>query len=241
MSDQTVANDIPGVPSMRLSERLASLAPSSAAAPFAARNPAQPQPSAAVAAALASSRAKADMIAQNAARRALRPRRHRTLLAAFVESFVAACSFVPYALVALGLRALMAVVFFAAGQAKVAGPQLPLNIYDVSLSVTLPAQIRPETFSMFLSSHASMPLPPTVTAYLVSYAEFLLPVMLLAGFATRFASLGLLLIVALLHLYVTPGALWTAHVYWAAILLVLMTRGPGELSIDHIIRYVTRR
>ena len=33
MSDQTVANDIPGVPSMRLSERLASLAPSSAAAP----------------------------------------------------------------------------------------------------------------------------------------------------------------------------------------------------------------
>lgn len=241
MSDRTVANELSGVPSLRLSERLASLAPSSATVPFAARNAAQPQPSAAVAAALALSRAKADKIAQNAARQALRPRRHRTLVAALVEGFVAACSLVPYAVVAFGLRSLMAIVFFSAGQAKVAGPQLPLNFYDLSLSVTLPAQIRPETFGMFLSSQSSMPLPPTFAAYLVSYAEFLLPILLVAGLATRFASLGLLLIVALLQFYVVPSGLWTAHIYWAAILLVLMTRGPGELSIDHIIRYVTRR
>jgi putative oxidoreductase len=94
---------------------------------------------------------------------------------------------------------------------------------------------------MFMSSYASMPLSPAVAAYVVTYAQFVLPVLLVLGFATRFAALGLLLITALLQLYVLPNELWTAHVYWSAILIVLMTRGPGELSIDHIVRYVTRR
>jgi putative oxidoreductase len=240
MSDQSIANDNPAATVLRLSERLASLAPPSVAAGLAGRSPA-PERSPAVKAALAATYGKTAKIAKKAERRAFRPKRHRTLVAAFVESFVSACSFVPYALVAFGLRALMAFVFFTAGQAKVLGPQFPLNLYDYSLSVTLPAQLKAETFSMFLSSYASMPLPPAFAAYFVSYAEFLLPIMLVVGFATRFASLGLLLITALLQLYVLPNDLWTAHIYWGAILIVLMTRGPGELSIDHIIRYVTRR
>ncbi|MGE0564490.1 MAG: DoxX family protein [Pseudolabrys sp.] len=237
MSDQSVANEHPGAAVMRLSERLANLAPPSVAATLAARQPVAQRPSPAVAAALAASQAKA----AKAARQAMRPQRHRTLVTAFVESFVAACSFVPYAVVALGLRLLMAFVFFVSGQAKVAGPQIPLNVYDVSLSVTLPTQVKAETFGLFLSSYSSMPLPPVAAAYLVSYAEFLLPVFLVLGLATRFAALGLLMITALLQLYVMPNELWTAHIYWFAILAVLMTRGPGELSIDHIIRYVSRR
>jgi putative oxidoreductase len=243
MSDHTIANGIPEVsdaPSMRLSDRLASLAPPAAAAGLAGRSP-MPERSPAVKAALAATYGKTAKIAKRAERHALRPKRHRTLVAAFVESFVSACSFVPYALVALGLRALMAFVFFSAGQAKVIGPQIPLNLYDYSLSVTLPAQLRPEAFSMFMSSYASMPLSPAVAAYVVTYAQFVLPVLLVLGLATRFAALGLLLITALLQLYVLPNELWTAHIYWGAILIVLMTRGPGELSIDHIVRYVTRR
>jgi uncharacterized membrane protein YphA (DoxX/SURF4 family) len=35
--------------------------------------------------------------------------------------------------------------------------------------------------------------------------------------------------------------LWAAHVYWAAILLVLMSVGPGAISIDALIRYVYSR
>lgn len=242
MSDHTVANGIPEVsdaPSMRLSDRLASLAPPAVAAGLAGRT-AMPERSPAVKAALAATYGKTAKIAKRAERH-MRPRRHRTLVVAFVESFVSACSFVPYALVALGLRALMAFVFFTAGQAKVFGPQIPLNLYDYSLSVTLPAQLRPEAFTMFMSSYASMPLPPAAAAYVVTYAQFVLPILLVLGFATRFAALGLLLVTALLQLYVLPNELWTAHIYWGAILIVLMTRGAGELSIDHIVRYVTRR
>ena len=45
------------------------------------------------------------------------------------------------------------------------------------------------------------------------------------GFATRFAALGLLIMTALIQIYVMPEALWSVHVYWAAILLVLLSRG----------------
>jgi len=35
-----------------------------------------------------------------------------------------------------------------------------------------------------------------------------------------------------------PDALWSTHVYWIAILMVLMSVGPGAISIDRLIRYV---
>jgi uncharacterized membrane protein YphA (DoxX/SURF4 family) len=38
-----------------------------------------------------------------------------------------------------------------------------------------------------------------------------------------------------------PAALWTTQVYWAGILLVLLSRGAGALSIDHIIRLIAHR
>ena len=39
-------------------------------------------------------------------------------------------------------------------------------------------------------------------------------------------ALALLGIGVLLQLFVAPEALWTAHVYWASILVVLARRGP---------------
>ena len=46
---------------------------------------------------------------------------------------------------------------------------------------------------------------------------------------------------ALIQIYVLPEALWSVHIYWAAMLLVLISRGPGQISIDHIIRLIARR
>jgi putative oxidoreductase len=86
-----------------------------------------------------------------------------------------------------------------------------------------------------------VPLPPLFGAYLVSYAEFILPIFLLLGFATRFSALGLLIITAMIQVYVMPEALWTVHIYWAAMLAVLISLGPGQISVDHIIRFIARR
>jgi putative oxidoreductase len=135
----------------------------------------------------------------------------------------------------------MAREFFLQGQALVDGPRVPLTVGDFSLSAVLPLQIKAETFGLFLSKYAALPVPPAIGAYALSYALFVLPIMLVLGFGTRFAALALLAFTALLQVYVAPEALWTTHIYWAAILLVLLGGGPGQVSVDFIIRYLARR
>jgi putative oxidoreductase len=39
----------------------------------------------------------------------------------------------------------------------------------------------------------------------------------------------------MIEVFVYPQA-WPTHVQWAAMLLILLCRGPGELSIDHLLR-----
>lgn len=151
---------------------------------------------------------------------------------------------VPYALVALALRFIMARVFFLSGQAKIEGPRsIPIRpgIGDLEFSVILPAGIKDATFQMFEAQYAGLPVAPVVVAYLFTYAEFVLPICLVLGFATRLAALALLAMTVLLQVYVMPGMLWSVHVYWAAILLVLTTVGPGAISVDAMIRAIYRR
>jgi putative oxidoreductase len=145
---------------------------------------------------------------------------------------------IAYALVALALRLVMARVFFFSGQTQIQGPSIPIM---GDFSVTLPAQIKDTTFQLFETQYAGLPLAPATAAVIFTYAEFVLPICLLLGFATRLAALGLLIITVLLQLYVMPTMWWPAHVYWIAILLVLMTAGPGALSIDAVIRVLYRR
>jgi putative oxidoreductase len=162
-----------------------------------------------------------------------------------VTSIIAAvCAAIPYALVALVLRFIMARVFFLSGQTKIEGPRsIPIRpgIGDHEFTVVLPADIKDATFRMFEAQYADLPVSPVVAAYLFTYAEFVLPICLVLGFATRLSALLLLAMTVLLQVYVTPGMLWVAHVYWAAILLVLITVGPGAISIDALIRTVYRR
>jgi putative oxidoreductase len=197
----------------------------------------------AVAAALATSAA----IARRADERA---RRSRSVIGLSVDSFIAACSFVPYALVTLALRLIMARVFFLDGQTRIDGPRLSFNPLDYAnldflrgfdFSVVLPLQVKAETFTAFAVKYPPIPVPPVLAAYLVSYAEFILPLMLVIGFGSRFAALGLLIMTAMISIFVMPQALFTTHIYWAAILLVLISRGPGQISVDNIIRTIARR
>jgi putative oxidoreductase len=60
------------------------------------------------------------------------------------------------------------------------------------------------------------------------------PMFLLIGLATRLATLPLLGMVTVIQTFVYPQA-WTEHLLWASILLLLLTRGPGTLSLDHLI------
>jgi putative oxidoreductase len=57
-------------------------------------------------------------------------------------------------------------------------------------------------------------------------------VLLVAGLFTRVAALVLLGMTAVIEIFVYPLA-WPTHIQWAAMLLVLLCRGPGRLSVDH--------
>ncbi len=153
---------------------------------------------------------------------------------------IAAISAISYALVALALRLVMARIFFLSGQAKIEGPVVPVHVGPLDFAVTLPATIKDTTLAMFASQYAGLPVDPGFAAVLFTYAEFVLPICLMLGFATRLAALALLAMTVLLQVYVAPAMWWPAHVYWVAILLVLITVGPGAISIDALIRAIYR-
>jgi putative oxidoreductase len=179
-------------------------------------------------------RTMAAYASNTAARTASRP-----VVARFFAKLVALCAIVPYALVALGLRLVMARVFFIEGQRKIEGPVITLKRWfpNADVAVTLPAEINDAALQMLLAQYANLPMPPMMAAYLFTYAEFVLPICLVIGFATRFAALGLLLMTALIQFFLLPQLWWSTHVYWVAILMVLMSVGPGAVSLDALIRY----
>jgi putative oxidoreductase len=75
---------------------------------------------------------------------------------------------------------------------------------------------------------------PAVTAFLSGSGEVLFSVLLVIGLGTRFAALGLLFMTAIVELTVPDG--WPIHLTWAAMALGIMAWGPGQISLDHLVR-----
>jgi putative oxidoreductase len=73
-------------------------------------------------------------------------------------------------------------------------------------------------------------------AFLSGCGEITFPVLLVLGFATRFAALGLLFMTLIVELTVADG--WPIHITWAAMALGIMAWGPGRISLDHLLRQV---
>jgi putative oxidoreductase len=139
---------------------------------------------------------------------------------------------IPYSLVALFVRLVAAHPFFVSGQTKVEGPQIGATIFGQELSYTLPTSIRDATFTLFAEEYKVPLLSPQIAAYLATATETLLPILLVLGLLTRVSALGLLAMTLVIQIFVYPDAWWTVHAYWAALLLVLIARGPGALSLD---------
>jgi putative oxidoreductase len=75
---------------------------------------------------------------------------------------------------------------------------------------------------------------PALFAFLSGSGEVVFPVLLVLGFATRFAALGLLFMTLIVELTVPDG--WPIHITWAAMALAIMAYGPGRASVDHLLR-----
>lgn len=119
---------------------------------------------------------------------------------------------VPYAVLAVPLRLAVATVFWRSGQTKLAN-------WDTAVA-------------LFADEYGLPGLPPELAAYIAAGIELSTPVLLVLGLFTRAASLVLLGMTTVIEIFVYPQA-WPTHIQWAAMLLVLLCRGAGTLSLDH--------
>jgi putative oxidoreductase len=128
-------------------------------------------------------------------------------------------------LVQLVMRLALAVPFWRSGMLKWTGF---LKLSDTAVTLFT------DEFMLHLPGGPYHYPVPAVMAFLSGCAEILLPVLLVLGFATRFAALGLLVMTIIVELTVPDG--WPIHITWAAMALGIMAWGPGRVSIDHWIR-----
>lgn len=122
---------------------------------------------------------------------------------------------VPHTVLAVPLRLALATIFWNSAMAKLANWESTLYLFREDYNVPL--------------------IPPEPAAYLAVSIELTAPVLLMVGLATRPVALVLLGMTTVIQVFVYPLA-WPTHIQWAAMLLVLLARGAGKLSIDWLIR-----
>jgi putative oxidoreductase len=128
---------------------------------------------------------------------------------------------IPHALIGLLGRVSLAWIFWATGRARMGGSWNLLEPRGASVA-------------MFRGGYDIRYVPYEFAAIAVQLAEFLLPVLLALGLASRFAALGLLVLVIVFELFVQPGP-YATHGVWAAVLLMIIKYGPGSISLDEVL------
>jgi putative oxidoreductase len=136
-------------------------------------------------------------------------------VAALIERTIRRLESIPYWLLALPLRFAVATVFWNSGTSKLANWNTTIELFTEEYKVPV--------------------LPPEFAAYMAASIELTAPVLLVLGLLTRPAALVLLGMTTVIEIFVYPQA-WPTHIQWAAMLFVLLCRGPGKLSLDHLVR-----
>lgn len=132
---------------------------------------------------------------------------------------------IPMSLILLASRVGVGMVFLVSAKTKV----VEWSLWD---ALTFNLTLGSSTFTLFEYEYAVPLLPYDIAAYMATYAESLLPLMLFVGLFTRFAALGLFGMTLVIQIFVYPVN-WAEHLFWASALMLIMARGPGIFSIEH--------
>ena len=122
----------------------------------------------------------------------------------------------PHSVVALVHRIAIASIFWLSGRTKVEG------WFTVSDSA----------YALFRDEYRLPLVPPEAAAHMATVAEHLFPLLLVLGWFTRLSALALLGMTLVIQVFVYPQA-WPTHLSWAALLIYLVGRGAGRVSLDH--------
>ena len=133
---------------------------------------------------------------------------------------------IPEWVVNLAMRLIIFKVFWFSAQTKITG----LTIAGQHFAFW---NVTDNTFLLFDFEYGIPLVPSTLAAYMGTFGEFFLSLLILFGFLTRFAALGFLIMTMVIQFFVYPDAWWTVHVYWCLPLLYLMKYGGGKISFDY--------
>jgi putative oxidoreductase len=124
---------------------------------------------------------------------------------------------IPYWVFGLAARVFPAAIFWESGQTKVDGWHLKASAIE-----------------LFREEYQLPLIDPAIAAHLAAFAEHFFPALLVLGLASRFAAFSLLFMTSIIEIFVYPDA-WPTHGVWATCFLLVISRGPGLISLDHLI------
>lgn len=124
---------------------------------------------------------------------------------------------IPQSLISLAARIFPAAVFWMSGQTKVEGFHVTEN-----------------AIALFRQEYALPLIDPELAAKIAAFSEHFFPFLLVIGLASRIAACALLFMTAVIEIFVYPDA-WPTHGVWATCFLVVIARGPGIFSLDHLL------
>jgi putative oxidoreductase len=124
---------------------------------------------------------------------------------------------IPQSLISLAARIFPAAVFWRSGQTKVEG----FHVTDNAIA-------------LFRDEYALPWIDPALAANIAAFSEHFFPALLVIGLASRLSALALLGMTAVIEIFVYPYA-WPEQGVWATCFLVVIARGPGIFSLDHLI------
>jgi putative oxidoreductase len=138
-------------------------------------------------------------------------------LIAAMRAVAAVLDKIPQSLISLAARIFPAAVFWRSGQTKVEG----FHVTDNAVA-------------LFRDEYALPWIDPALAANIAAFSEHFFPLLLIIGLASRLSALALLGMTAVIEIFVYPDA-WPTHGVWATCFLVVIARGPGIFSLDHLI------
>jgi putative oxidoreductase len=119
----------------------------------------------------------------------------------------------PLSLIQLMARVGLAMIFWRSGQAKIANWDLTLQLFANEYKVPI--------------------LPPEIAAPMAAAVELSAPILLVLGLFTRLTTLPMIGMTLVIQIFVYPMS-WVDHLIWLSLLLLLLSRGPGVFSLDHL-------
>ena len=119
-------------------------------------------------------------------------------------------------LILLFIRLWLANVFLRSGLLKIASWDSTLYLFANEYNVPL--------------------LPPELAAILGTTTEISAGIAILLGLGTRFASIALLCLTAIIEIFVYPGT--QEHYYWMILLSILIAFGAGQFSLFALGQFV---